>query len=137
MYPFLKDASFRPWFLICACDTSVLQNFKIFTHLLPNYPSLTKVTYHWIPNALTSTIGSKKLFFFYYFGAIFWNHDQEKKKYDAIKTKISLIFFIMISHYTQVCASSEGLLWKIIQRNVTNLKNYYHFAILFIVDEIK
>jgi hypothetical protein len=35
-----------------AYDVSVLQNFKIFTHLLPNYwykdPRLTEVTYHCI-----------------------------------------------------------------------------------------
>ena len=51
MYPFLKDASFCP-FLFCAYDSSVLQNFKIFTHLLPNFsykdPRLTEVTYHCI-----------------------------------------------------------------------------------------
>ena len=52
MYPFLKDASFLPLFLFCAYDSSVLQNFKIFTHLLPNFsykdPQLTEVTYHCI-----------------------------------------------------------------------------------------
>ena len=36
-------------FLFCAYDSSVLQNFKIFTHLLPNFsykdPRLTEVTY--------------------------------------------------------------------------------------------
>jgi hypothetical protein len=39
-------------FLLCAYDSSVLQNCKIFTHLLPNvshkYPRLTEVTYHCI-----------------------------------------------------------------------------------------
>ena len=51
MYPFLKDASFCP-FLFCAYDSSVLQNIKIFTHLLPSFsykdPRLTEVTYHCI-----------------------------------------------------------------------------------------
>ena len=41
-----------PLFLFCAHDSSVLQNFKIFTHLLPNFsykdPRLTEVTYHCI-----------------------------------------------------------------------------------------
>ena len=41
-----------PLFLFCAYDSSVLQNFKIFTHLLPNIshkdPRLTEVTYHCI-----------------------------------------------------------------------------------------
>jgi hypothetical protein len=39
-------------FLFCVYDSSVLQNFKIFTHLLPNFsykdPRLTEVTYHCI-----------------------------------------------------------------------------------------
>jgi hypothetical protein len=38
-----------PLFLFCAYDSSVLQNFKIFTHLLPNFsykdPRVTEVTY--------------------------------------------------------------------------------------------
>ena len=37
MYPFLKDPSFRPCFCFVEYDSSVLQNFKIFTHLLPNF----------------------------------------------------------------------------------------------------
>ena len=41
-----------PLFLFCAYDSSVLQNFKIFTHLLPNVsykdPRLTEVTYYCI-----------------------------------------------------------------------------------------
>jgi hypothetical protein len=55
MYLFLKDASFCPFFVLCmhvsipkrriflplflscAYDSSVLQNFKIFTQLLPNF----------------------------------------------------------------------------------------------------
>ena len=51
MYPFLKEASFCP-FLFCAYDSSVLQNFKIFINLLPNFsykdPRMTEVTYHCI-----------------------------------------------------------------------------------------
>ena len=51
MYPFLKEASFCP-FLFCVYDSSVLQNFKIFIHLLPNFsykdPRMTEVTYHCI-----------------------------------------------------------------------------------------
>ena len=45
-----KRRIFLPLFLLCAYDSSVLQNFKIFTHLLPNFshkdPRLTEVTYH-------------------------------------------------------------------------------------------
>jgi hypothetical protein len=45
-----KRRIFLPLFLFCAYDSSVLQNFKIFTHLLPNIsykdPRLTEVTYH-------------------------------------------------------------------------------------------
>ena len=41
-----------PLFLFCAYNSSVLQNFKIFTHLLPNFsykdPRQTEVTYHCI-----------------------------------------------------------------------------------------
>ena len=37
MYPFLKDAPFCPCFCFCAYDSSVLQNFKIFTHLLSKF----------------------------------------------------------------------------------------------------
>ena len=47
-----KRRIFMPLFLFCAYDSSVLQNFKIFTHLLPNVsykdPRLTEVTYHCI-----------------------------------------------------------------------------------------
>ena len=47
-----KRRIFLPLFLFCAYDSSVLQNFKIFTHLLPNFsykdPRLTEVTYHCI-----------------------------------------------------------------------------------------
>ena len=47
-----KRCIFLPLFLLCAYDSSVLQNFKIFTHLLPNLsykdPRLTEVTYHCI-----------------------------------------------------------------------------------------
>ena len=47
-----KRCIFLPLFLFCAYDSSVLQNFKIFTHLLPNLsykdPRLTEVTYHYI-----------------------------------------------------------------------------------------
>ena len=32
-----KRRIFLPLFLFCAYDSSVLQNFKIFTHLLPNF----------------------------------------------------------------------------------------------------
>ena len=32
-----KRCIFLPLFLLCAYDSSVLQNFKIFTHLLPNF----------------------------------------------------------------------------------------------------
>ena len=43
---------FLPLFLFCAYDSSVLQNFKIFTHLLPNFshkdPRLMEMTYHCI-----------------------------------------------------------------------------------------
>ena len=47
-----KRRIFLPLFLFCAYDSSVLQNFKIFTHLLPNFsykdPRMTEVTYHCI-----------------------------------------------------------------------------------------
>ena len=47
-----KRRIFLPLFLFCTYDSSVLQNFKIFTHLLPNFsykdPRLTKVRYHCI-----------------------------------------------------------------------------------------
>ena len=47
-----KRRIFLPPFLFCAYDSSVLQNFKIFTHLLPNFSykdsRLTEVTYHCI-----------------------------------------------------------------------------------------
>jgi hypothetical protein len=47
-----KRRIFLPLFLLCAYDSSVLQNFKIFTHLLPNFsykdPRMTEVTYHCI-----------------------------------------------------------------------------------------
>ena len=47
-----KRRIFLSLFLFCAYDSSVLQNFKIFTHLLPNFsykdPRLTEVTYHCI-----------------------------------------------------------------------------------------
>ena len=47
-----KRRIFFPLFLFCAYDSSVLQNFKIFTHLLPNFsykdPRMTEVTYHCI-----------------------------------------------------------------------------------------
>ena len=47
-----KRRIFLPLFLFCAYDRSVLQNFKIFTHLLPNCsykdPRMTEVTYHCI-----------------------------------------------------------------------------------------
>ena len=47
-----KRRIFLPLFLFCAYDNSVLQNFKIFTHLLPNFsykdPRQTEVTYHCI-----------------------------------------------------------------------------------------
>ena len=45
-----KRRIFLPLFLFCAYDSSVLQNFKIFTHLLPYFshmdPRMTEVTYH-------------------------------------------------------------------------------------------
>jgi hypothetical protein len=45
-----KRGIFLPLFLFCAFDSSVLQNIKILTHLLPNFsykdPRLTEVTYH-------------------------------------------------------------------------------------------
>ena len=44
-----KRQIFLSLFLFCAYDSSVLQNFKIFTHLLPNFSykdsRLTEVTY--------------------------------------------------------------------------------------------
>jgi hypothetical protein len=47
-----KRRIFLPLFLFCAYDSSVLQNFKIFTHLLSNFsykdPRMTEVTYHCI-----------------------------------------------------------------------------------------
>jgi hypothetical protein len=47
-----KRRIFLLLFLFCAYDNSVLPNFKIFTHLLPNFsykdPRLTEVTYHCI-----------------------------------------------------------------------------------------
>ena len=47
-----KRRIFLPLFLFWAYDNSILQNFKIFTHLLPNFsykdPRLTEVTYHCI-----------------------------------------------------------------------------------------
>jgi hypothetical protein len=47
-----KRRIFLPLFLFCAYDSSVLQNFKIFTHSLPNVSykdaRLTEVTYHCI-----------------------------------------------------------------------------------------
>jgi hypothetical protein len=47
-----KRRIFMPLFLFCAYDSSVLQNFKIFTHLLPNVsykdPRLMEVTYYCI-----------------------------------------------------------------------------------------
>ena len=47
-----KRRIFLPLLLFCAYDSSGLQNFKIFTHLLPNFsykdPRLTEVTYHCI-----------------------------------------------------------------------------------------
>jgi hypothetical protein len=47
-----KRCIFLPLFLFCAYDSSVLQNFKIFTHLLPNFLYMDQrqmeVTYHYI-----------------------------------------------------------------------------------------
>ena len=47
-----KRRIFLSLFLFCAYNSSVLQNFKIFTHLLPNFsykdPRLMEVTYHCI-----------------------------------------------------------------------------------------
>ena len=47
-----KRRIFLSLFLLCAYDSSVLRNFKIFTHLLPNFsykdPRRTEVTYHCI-----------------------------------------------------------------------------------------
>jgi hypothetical protein len=47
-----KRSIFLPLFLFCAYDSSVLQNFKIFIHFLPNVsykdPRMTEVTYHCI-----------------------------------------------------------------------------------------
>ena len=47
-----KRSIFLPLFLFSAYDSSVLQNFKIFIHLLPTFsnkdPRLTEVTYHCI-----------------------------------------------------------------------------------------
>jgi hypothetical protein len=47
-----KRRIFLPLLLFCAYDSSVLQNFKIFTHLLPIFsykdPRMTEVTYHCI-----------------------------------------------------------------------------------------
>ena len=47
-----KRRIFLPLFLFCAYDSSFLQNFKIFTHLLSNIsykdPRMTEVTYHCI-----------------------------------------------------------------------------------------
>ena len=47
-----KRRIFLPLFLFCAYNSSVLQNFKIFTNLLPNFSykdtRLTEVTYHCI-----------------------------------------------------------------------------------------
>ena len=50
MYEVLRKAEYIIYQLFFAYDSSVLQNFKIFTHLLPNLsykdPRLTEVTYH-------------------------------------------------------------------------------------------
>ena len=37
MYPFLKDASFLSCFCFVHTIAQVFQNFKIFTHLVPNF----------------------------------------------------------------------------------------------------
>jgi hypothetical protein len=59
MYP--KRRIFLPLFLFCAYDSSVLQNFKIFTHLFPNFSYKdTRLTEVMCTTALTSKIGSEK-----------------------------------------------------------------------------
>ena len=57
-----KRRIFLPLFVFCAYDSSVLQNFKIFTHLLPNC-QIFRIRTHgwrkWRTTALTATIGSE------------------------------------------------------------------------------
>jgi hypothetical protein len=77
-----KRPMFSPLFLCCAYDSSVLQNFKIFTHLLPNVSHRTLWWRKWRTTAFRMHYFNdrvRKVPNIYYFGAIFWNHDQEKK----------------------------------------------------------
>jgi len=78
-----KRPIFSPLFLFCAYDSSVLQNFKIFTHLLTNFSYWTLWWRKWRTTEFRMHYFNdrvRKAPNIYYFGAIFWNHDQEKKK---------------------------------------------------------
>ena len=70
-----KRRAFPPLFLLCAYDISVLQNFNIFTPLLPSFSygtlfmtevdknhalESTRLYWQWTPNVITSTIGQDK-----------------------------------------------------------------------------
>jgi hypothetical protein len=67
-----KRRAFSPFFLLCACDISVLQNINIFTPSF-SYGTLfmtevdknhalesTRLYCQWTPNVITSTIGQDK-----------------------------------------------------------------------------
>jgi hypothetical protein len=113
MYPFIKDASVRSYFCFVhtiAQFSRILRFSHIYCQIFRREPFVDESDVPLNSECINFNDRLRKVQKNYYFGAIFWNHDQEKKKYDAVKTKISLIFFIMISHYTQVCVSSEGLL---------------------------
>ena len=83
MYPFLKDAHFRPCFCFVhtiAQFSRILRFSNIYCQIFRKVPlrwrkwCTTEFRMHYFNDRV------RKVPNIYYFGAIFWNHDQEKKK---------------------------------------------------------
>ena len=89
-----KRPIFSPLFLFCAYDSSVLKNFKIFTHLLPNFrigPSDDGSDVPLNSECITSTIGSGKLQTFIILAQYFEIMTRRKRNYQFTDISVFLI----------------------------------------------
>ena len=83
MYPFLKDASFR----LCFCFVHTIAQFSrilrfshIYCQIFSRVPFVDGSDVPLNSECINFNDRVRKVPKIYYFGAIFWNHDQEKKK---------------------------------------------------------
>ena len=140
MYPFLKNASFRP----CFCFVHTIAQFSrmlrfshIYCQIFSRVPFVDGSGVPLNSECINFNDRVRKVPKIYYFGAIFWNHDQEKKKLPVHRysymLKYLIKFVVIINRrWKKLIYLSTGSIqyymakWSDI---IKNIKTYQQFSL--------